>query len=145
MRHRALPTNGHDTFGVLVRLLADIPRYGAKGTVLRVRGGTMRNHWYPKRMAEYVTPAALRAMGLNPYGGGEGIKSERDVGFVPRPKAAPVQEGRERDAAAAARAAADATARERRARAELAKSVVEVRELPCPFPVRIMITSGANC
>lgn len=37
----------------------------------------MRNDWYPKRMAEYMTDAQLRELGL------ENVVSERDSTFLP--------------------------------------------------------------
>lgn len=85
----------------------------------------MRNHWFPKGMAEYVTPSMLRSLGLNPYGGGEGLKVERDVAFVPKSQQMRRADGAE-EAGRGGAAAADLSNRERRARAELAKVVVEV-------------------
>lgn len=70
---------------IKVRLLADIPRYGRKGisshhsyicyeiehnaktligSIIRISPGRMRNDFYPKDKAEYMTTAQLRETGL---------------------------------------------------------------------------------
>ncbi|RFU33080.1 hypothetical protein B7463_g3240, partial [Scytalidium lignicola] len=62
---------------IKVRLLRDIPHYGRKGTILPVAPGRMRNDWYPKSMAEYMTAPQLQELGL------ENVVSERDSTFMP--------------------------------------------------------------
>ncbi|KAH8808189.1 hypothetical protein F5884DRAFT_359311 [Xylogone sp. PMI_703] len=62
---------------IKVRLLQDIPHYGRKGTILQVAPGRMRNDWFPKNMAEYMTTPRLQELGL------ENAVSERDSGFMP--------------------------------------------------------------
>ncbi|OAA53786.1 Ribosomal protein L9 [Niveomyces insectorum RCEF 264] len=52
--------------GVIVRLLKDIPQYGRKDTIIRSERGRMRNLWYPRGMAEYMTTARFEALGLSP-------------------------------------------------------------------------------
>ncbi|KAL2157412.1 hypothetical protein VTH06DRAFT_6104 [Thermothelomyces fergusii] len=50
--------------GVVVRLLQDIPRFGRKDAIFRIERGRMRNQWFPSKMAEYMTPARFRELGL---------------------------------------------------------------------------------
>ncbi|KAF4629314.1 hypothetical protein G7Y89_g8832 [Cudoniella acicularis] len=45
-------------------LLKDIKRYGKKGSVLSINPGIMRNLWFPRRLAEYVTAARMQELGL---------------------------------------------------------------------------------
>ncbi|RDL42223.1 uncharacterized protein BP5553_02202 [Venustampulla echinocandica] len=45
-------------------LLKDVKGYGKKGTVMSVAPGVMRNQWYPRKLAEYVTDARLAELGL---------------------------------------------------------------------------------
>jgi hypothetical protein len=60
---------------IKVKLLKDIKRYGPKGTVLPIAPGRMRNLWYPKGMATYLTDAQLKAQQM-PI-----TVAERDVWF----------------------------------------------------------------
>ncbi|KAK0104598.1 hypothetical protein ONS95_004884 [Cadophora gregata] len=49
---------------VKVHLLQNIPGYGRRGAVIPVTSGVMRNIWYPKKMAEYLTMEKLQNLGL---------------------------------------------------------------------------------
>ncbi|KAE8452338.1 hypothetical protein EG329_001038 [Mollisiaceae sp. DMI_Dod_QoI] len=49
---------------VKVHLLQNIPGYGRRGAVIPVTAGVMRNIWYPKKMAQYVTAARLQELGV---------------------------------------------------------------------------------
>lgn len=81
---------------IKVRLLADIPRYGRKGisrrhpyicyeiehkantligSIIPISPGRMRNDFYPKDKAEYMTTAQLRETGLRD------VDMERDSTF----------------------------------------------------------------
>ncbi|GAB1311190.1 Ribosomal protein L9 domain-containing protein [Madurella fahalii] len=51
--------------GVVVRLLEDIPKFGRKASIFRVERGRMRNEWYPRKKAEYMTAARFRELGLS--------------------------------------------------------------------------------
>ncbi|EGO52860.1 hypothetical protein NEUTE1DRAFT_91606 [Neurospora tetrasperma FGSC 2508] len=50
--------------GVVVRLLEDIPKFGRKHAIFRIERGRMRNEWFPKNKAEYMTPARFQELGL---------------------------------------------------------------------------------
>lgn len=60
---------------IKVRLLADIPRYGRKGSIIPIAPGRMRNFWLPSHLAEYVTNSQLQNLGH------EGVVFERDFTF----------------------------------------------------------------
>lgn len=47
-----------------VLLLRDITRYGAKGSIVKVPTGTMRNYWYPQKMADYLTKEKCEDLGV---------------------------------------------------------------------------------
>ncbi|CZS90536.1 hypothetical protein WAI453_004130 [Rhynchosporium graminicola] len=49
---------------VKVHLLQNIPGYGRRGAVIPVTSGVMRNIWYPKQMAEYLTLAKVQELGV---------------------------------------------------------------------------------
>ncbi|KXX81681.1 hypothetical protein MMYC01_201041 [Madurella mycetomatis] len=51
--------------GVVVRLLEDIPKFGRKASIFRVERGRMRNEWYPRKKAEYMTAARFLELGLS--------------------------------------------------------------------------------
>ncbi|CAN8099033.1 unnamed protein product [Discula destructiva] len=51
--------------GVVIRLLQDLEKYGKEGAIMRARPGIMRNDFYPKSIAEYMTPQRLKALGLS--------------------------------------------------------------------------------
>ncbi|KAK3695210.1 hypothetical protein B0T22DRAFT_97390 [Podospora appendiculata] len=50
--------------GVVVRLLEDIPKFGRKEAIFRVERGRMRNEWYPRKKAEYMTATRFQELGL---------------------------------------------------------------------------------
>ncbi|KAG9248797.1 hypothetical protein BJ878DRAFT_287734 [Calycina marina] len=58
---------------VKVQLLQNVPGYGKKGSIVPITPGVMRNIWYPRRMAGYVTMAKLQELG--------DITAERDFVF----------------------------------------------------------------
>lgn len=64
---------------VLVELLHPIDTYGMKGSIVPAPRGLMRNHWYPRGQASYLSPQrlehlrALEAQGEVSFG--------RDTGF----------------------------------------------------------------
>ncbi|KAL6718962.1 Fructose-bisphosphate aldolase 1 [Lecanora helva] len=60
---------------IKVRLLQDITGYGRKGSITPVEPGRMRNTWYPRQKAEYVTAASLE--GVKP----QDLVAERDFTF----------------------------------------------------------------
>ncbi|KAI1770828.1 hypothetical protein F4818DRAFT_445761 [Hypoxylon cercidicola] len=53
-----------DLQGIPVRLLRDIQGFGRKHAIIRVRPGRMRNYWFPKSFAEYMTRLRFRELGL---------------------------------------------------------------------------------
>ncbi|KAL3427971.1 hypothetical protein PVAG01_01480 [Phlyctema vagabunda] len=74
---------------VAVRLLQHTPTYGRKGSIIQVPPGLMRNTFYPKKLAEYVTPNQLKELG-------EDIVVERDRSFKLSGKAETRREKRTR-------------------------------------------------
>ncbi|GAW10949.1 hypothetical protein ANO14919_002870 [Xylariales sp. No.14919] len=54
-----------DLQGIPVRLLRDIPTFGRKHAIIRVKAGRMRNIWFPKGAAEYMTRQRFTEMGLS--------------------------------------------------------------------------------
>lgn len=61
------------------------------GAIIPIPAGRMRNEFYPKRLAEYMTKSQLREVGM------ENIQSERDSTFgMYKPKAAAAPEKEER-------------------------------------------------
>ncbi|KAK3394622.1 hypothetical protein B0H63DRAFT_461458 [Podospora didyma] len=63
--------------GVTVRLLEDIPKFGRKEAIFRVERGRMRNEWFPRKKAEYMTAARFQELGISKADIGE-----RDRSFV---------------------------------------------------------------
>ncbi|KAI1467579.1 uncharacterized protein F4812DRAFT_401674 [Daldinia caldariorum] len=53
-----------DLQGIPVRLLKDIPGFGRKHAIIRVKPGRMRNYWFPKAHAEYMTRQRFQELGL---------------------------------------------------------------------------------
>ncbi|KAI0015883.1 hypothetical protein F4780DRAFT_783730 [Xylariomycetidae sp. FL0641] len=53
-----------DLQGIPVRLLRDIPAFGKKHAIIRVKAGRMRNLWFPRAAAEYMTKDRFRQLGL---------------------------------------------------------------------------------
>lgn len=70
---------------ISVLLTQDVLKYGRKGSVVPVSRGRMRNIWYPRNMAEYMSTAALKAVPKSD------ILLERDITFRPDLPAAPVE------------------------------------------------------
>ncbi|KAK4177678.1 hypothetical protein QBC36DRAFT_326538 [Triangularia setosa] len=64
--------------GVVVRLLENIPKFGRKDAIFRVERGRMRNEWFPRKMAEYMTVARFKELGLSP----KTDVGERDPAFI---------------------------------------------------------------
>jgi len=60
---------------VNVRLLRDVTRYGKQGSVIPLPAGRMRNQFFPRKMAEYMTQAQLKEAGLT------GVTLERDFTY----------------------------------------------------------------
>ncbi|KAB2577156.1 Ribosomal protein L9/RNase H1 [Lasiodiplodia theobromae] len=58
-----------------VRLLKDVKAYGRKGSFVPVPAGLMRNGWFPRYTAEYITPAELLQLKAND------VTIERDYTF----------------------------------------------------------------
>ncbi|KAI1386800.1 uncharacterized protein F4822DRAFT_411266 [Hypoxylon trugodes] len=53
-----------DLQGIPVRLLKDIQGFGRKHAIIRVKPGRMRNNWFPKAQAEYMTALRFKELGL---------------------------------------------------------------------------------
>ncbi|KAG0649726.1 hypothetical protein D0Z07_3901 [Hyphodiscus hymeniophilus] len=70
-----------------VKLRANIAGFGRKGSIVPVPPGTMRNTWFPRKMAEYQTLAQLKGLG--------DVVIERDSTFSPRESKRLGQEKRE--------------------------------------------------
>ncbi|KAI1816469.1 hypothetical protein GGS20DRAFT_537703 [Poronia punctata] len=63
-RTKASKAQLEDLQGIPVRLLHDIPGFGRKHAIIRVKRGRMRNIWFPKGKAEYMTRQRFTDMGL---------------------------------------------------------------------------------
>ncbi|KAK4197505.1 hypothetical protein QBC40DRAFT_103208 [Triangularia verruculosa] len=64
--------------GVVVRLLENIPKFGRKDAIFRVERGRMRNEWFPRKLAEYMTVSRFKELGLSP----KTDVGERDTTFA---------------------------------------------------------------
>ncbi|KAI1658314.1 hypothetical protein F4813DRAFT_356453 [Daldinia decipiens] len=53
-----------DLQGIPVRLLQDIQGFGRRDAIIRVKPGRMRNYWFPKAQAEYMTHQRFKELGL---------------------------------------------------------------------------------
>ncbi|KAI2463287.1 hypothetical protein F4781DRAFT_417151 [Annulohypoxylon bovei var. microspora] len=53
-----------DLQGIPVRLLHDMNGFGRKDSIIRVKAGRMRNQWFPKAQAEYMTKQRFKELGL---------------------------------------------------------------------------------
>ncbi|KAI0111684.1 hypothetical protein F4814DRAFT_450358 [Daldinia grandis] len=53
-----------DLQGIPVRLLQDIQGFGRRDAIIRVKPGRMRNYWFPKAQAEYMTRQRFKELGL---------------------------------------------------------------------------------
>ncbi|KAI1641098.1 hypothetical protein F4809DRAFT_587331 [Biscogniauxia mediterranea] len=63
-RARTTKAELEDLQGIPVRLLRDIPSFGRKHAIIRVKPGRMRNIWFPKSAAEYMTSKRFAELGL---------------------------------------------------------------------------------
>ncbi|KAI0109490.1 hypothetical protein GGR51DRAFT_96374 [Nemania sp. FL0031] len=63
-RSRTTKAELEDLQGIPVRLLRDIATFGRKHAIIRVKPGRMRNIWFPKGAAEYMTRQRFTEMGL---------------------------------------------------------------------------------
>ncbi|KAF2723038.1 hypothetical protein K431DRAFT_319173 [Polychaeton citri CBS 116435] len=62
---RGAKKKASNTTGTLpVKLLKDVPTFGKKGTIVPVSQGQMRNNWFPRRVAAYVTMPELKQLRL---------------------------------------------------------------------------------
>ncbi|CAI6339970.1 unnamed protein product [Periconia digitata] len=65
---------------IAVKLLADVPKFGKAGSYVPLSRTTMRNRWFPARIADYVTLTQLKQLKA------QGVLIERDLTFgVPEP------------------------------------------------------------
>ncbi|KAI0444799.1 hypothetical protein F4803DRAFT_228928 [Xylaria telfairii] len=64
-RARTTKAELEDLQGIPVRLLRDIPTFGRKHAIIRVKAGRMRNIWFPKGAAEYMTRKRFTELGLS--------------------------------------------------------------------------------
>ncbi|KAI1822417.1 hypothetical protein F4861DRAFT_390363 [Xylaria intraflava] len=63
-RAKATKAELEDLQGIPVRLLRDMPAFGRKNAIIRVKAGRMRNLWFPKGAAEYMTRQRFIDLGL---------------------------------------------------------------------------------
>ncbi|RYP65136.1 hypothetical protein DL769_006415 [Monosporascus sp. CRB-8-3] len=63
-RNRTTKAELEDLQGIPVRLLQDIIGFGRKHAIIRVKPGRMRNFWFPKGLAEYMTRNRFKELGL---------------------------------------------------------------------------------
>ncbi|KAI0152081.1 hypothetical protein F4776DRAFT_600071 [Hypoxylon sp. NC0597] len=61
---RTTKAEEEDLQGIPVRLLQDIQGFGRKHAIIRVKPGRMRNYWFPKAQAEYMTRQRFKELGL---------------------------------------------------------------------------------
>ncbi|KAI8630566.1 hypothetical protein F5Y19DRAFT_50425 [Xylariaceae sp. FL1651] len=64
-RARTSKAELEDLQGIPVRLLRDIPTFGRQHAIIRVKAGRMRNIWFPKGAAEYMTKKRFAELGLS--------------------------------------------------------------------------------
>ncbi|TGJ80990.1 hypothetical protein E0Z10_g7776 [Xylaria hypoxylon] len=64
-RARTTKAELEDLQGIPVRLLRDITTFGRKHAIIRVKAGRMRNIWFPKGAAEYMTKLKFTELGLS--------------------------------------------------------------------------------
>ena len=72
---------------VTVRLRRNVTSFGRKGALVPVPRGQMRNEWFPRGIAEYVTQPELKTLRINK------VTMERDYGFGLHSRATPQQTG----------------------------------------------------
>ena len=70
---------------VTVRLRRNVASFGRKGALVPVPRGQMRNQWFPRGVAEYVTAPELKTLRVNK------VAMERDYGFGMQSQAGPKQ------------------------------------------------------
>ncbi|EMC92927.1 hypothetical protein BAUCODRAFT_77191 [Baudoinia panamericana UAMH 10762] len=63
---------------VPVRLLRDVKRFGRKGAIVPISNGRMRNEWFPRHIAEYITMPELKTLRIS------NAPMERDYDFGTR-------------------------------------------------------------
>ncbi|KAI0205032.1 hypothetical protein F4808DRAFT_320313 [Astrocystis sublimbata] len=63
-RAKATKAELEDLQGTPVRLLCNIATFGRKHAIIRVKAGRMRNIWFPKGAAEYMTKQRFAELGL---------------------------------------------------------------------------------
>ncbi|KAI1435068.1 hypothetical protein GGR50DRAFT_694567 [Xylaria sp. CBS 124048] len=63
-RTKTAKAEDEDLQGIPVRLLRDIPAFGRKHAIIRVKAGRMRNLWFPRGAAEYMTRQRFAELGL---------------------------------------------------------------------------------
>lgn len=68
---------------VTVRLRKNMTSFGRKGALVPVPRGQMRNEWFPRGIAEYVTAPELKTLRVNK------VAMERDYGFGMQKRAVP--------------------------------------------------------
>ncbi|KAK3620305.1 hypothetical protein LTR56_023468 [Elasticomyces elasticus] len=68
---------------VPVRLLKNVETFGRKGSIVPISPGLMRNNWFPRRVAEYMTLPEQRSLRQ------KGLPIERDFDYDPSFKATP--------------------------------------------------------
>ncbi|OTA99684.1 hypothetical protein M426DRAFT_324932 [Hypoxylon sp. CI-4A] len=61
---RTTKAEEEDLQGIPVRLLQDIQGFGRRHAIIRVKPGRMRNYWFPKAQAEYMTRQRFQELGL---------------------------------------------------------------------------------
>ncbi|KAK7755514.1 hypothetical protein SLS62_002446 [Diatrype stigma] len=64
IRSRTTKAELEDLQGIPVRLTKDIIGFGRKHAIIRVKPGRMRNFWFPKGQAEYMTRNRFKELGL---------------------------------------------------------------------------------
>ncbi|KAI1073908.1 hypothetical protein F5B20DRAFT_586803 [Whalleya microplaca] len=64
-RAKTTKAEEEDLQGIPVRLLQDIQTFGRKNAIIRVKPGRMRNYWFPKNQAEYMTRLRFKELGLS--------------------------------------------------------------------------------
>ncbi|KAF2236883.1 hypothetical protein EV356DRAFT_54580 [Viridothelium virens] len=59
-----------------VRLMRDKKGFGRKGSIVPISGGRMRNDWFPRGIAEYLTQVEIKDLRL------KSVPIERDYAFI---------------------------------------------------------------
>ncbi|KAF2997574.1 hypothetical protein E8E13_002000 [Curvularia kusanoi] len=74
---------------IVVKLLKDVPRYGRAGSYIPLNPATMRNRWFPARVADYVPFKQLKLLKS------QEVDMQRDVTFGVRVNLEEVEEDSE--------------------------------------------------